>query len=122
MTGRLYYQDSNLLQFSARVLEADASGTRVVLDRTAFYPTSGGQPNDLGTLGGVAVLDVVDEGERVAHLLAAPVDAALVTGELDWTRRWDFMQQHTGQHLLSAIFADRYGWPTASVHFGTDAS
>lgn len=123
MTERLYYADSYLREFTARVVAADDAGRRVYLDRTAFYPTSGGQPNDLGTLGGVAVLDVVDEEERVAHVLAAPLaPGAEVTGAIDWPRRADLMRQHTGQHLLSAVLDDRFGWPTVSVHFGLEGA
>ncbi|HEX5633826.1 MAG TPA: alanyl-tRNA editing protein [Gemmatimonadales bacterium] len=122
MTERLYYADAYLARFDATVLERADDGRRLYLDRSAFYPTSGGQPNDLGQLGGVRVLDVVDEGARVAHVLEAPLLADRVTGEVDWARRWDLMQQHTGQHLLSAVFADRCGWQTASVHFGADVS
>ncbi len=122
---RLYYSDSYQTTFTARVVELTEGGRRVYLEATAFYPTSGGQPNDTGTLGGVAVVDVVDEGERVAHLLASPLAAAAgaeVEGRIDWPRRWDHMQQHTGQHLLSALFAEEHGLHTVSVHFGADAS
>ncbi len=122
-TERLYYTDAYCTRFSATVVDATDGGTRVYLDRSAFYPTSGGQPFDLGTLGGVAVRDVVDEDDRVAHLLAAPLaPGTTVEGEVDWARRFDLMQQHTAQHLLSAIFADRYGWPTVSVHFGDESA
>jgi alanyl-tRNA synthetase len=122
MTERLYYHDARLLQFDARVSELRAGGTHVVLDRTAFYPTSGGQPHDTGTLGGRRVVDVVDEDEEIIHVLDAPLDAtrdATVHGDVEWSRRFDHMQQHTGQHLLSALLADRLDAPTASVHFGT---
>ena len=122
MTERLYYQDAYLAAFQATVLERADDGRRLYLDRTAFYPTSGGQPHDTGRLGGVEVVDVVDEGERIAHLLAAPVPAGPVRGEVDWARRFDHMQQHTGQHLLSAVLEDLYGFHTVSVHFGQDAS
>jgi alanyl-tRNA synthetase len=122
MTTRLYYTDPYLTSFSAAVVKAAESGRRVYLDQTAFYPTSGGQPNDLGTLGGVAVVDVVDESDRVAHLLAAPLAGARVSGAVDWKRRFDHMQQHTGQHLLSAVLADLFGSATVSVHFGAEAS
>ncbi|MBK8005082.1 MAG: alanyl-tRNA editing protein [Gemmatimonadetes bacterium] len=122
-TERLYYTDAYCSRFTATVVDASDGGTRVYLDRSAFYPTSGGQPFDLGTLGGVAVRDVVDEDDRVAHLLAAPLaPGTAVEGEVDWARRFDLMQQHTAQHLLSAIFADRYGWPTVSVHFGDESA
>jgi alanyl-tRNA synthetase len=124
-TERLYYTDARLLGFEARVVERSGDGRRVVLDRTAFYPTSGGQPHDTGTLAGIAVTDVVDEGERIAHVLEAPLEAAAgaaVHGAVDWARRFDHMQQHTGQHLLSALFADLHGHETVSVHFGPGVS
>jgi len=117
-TERLYYTDSYLTAFNAAVLEQTDGGRRVYLDRTAFYPTSGGQPFDTGSLGGVRVMDVVDEEDRIAHLLAAPLTARTVEGVVDWPRRFDHMQQHTGQHLLSAVLAERYGYSTVSVHFG----
>ena len=121
MTERLYYTDAYLARFDARVVDTADNGHRVYLDRTAFYPTSGGQPNDLGSLGGVAVTDVVDEGNRVAHGLAgALAPAQQLQGVVDWKRRFDQMQQHTGQHLLSAVFADVFGWDTLSVHFGAE--
>lgn len=125
MTERLYYVDANQRAFDARIVDMAGDGTRVYLDRSAFYPTSGGQANDLGTLDGVAVIDVTDEDERIAHVLAAPLPAAkgdTVRGEIDWARRHDHMQQHTGQHLLSAVLEDRLGLATVSVHFGADAS
>lgn len=122
MTERLYYTDAYCARFEARVVDTADDATRVYLDRSAFYPTSGGQPHDTGSLGGVAVTDVVDEGDRVAHLLASPLAGEVVEGIVDWPRRWDLMQQHTGQHLLSAVGADRFGWETVSVHFGADTS
>ena len=131
MTERLYYADSYLTEFDATVTERD--GVRIYLDRSAFYPTSGGQPFDVGVLRGDAhgtalqVVDVVDEGERVAHVLAPGSGSELavgtrVHGQLDWSRRFDHMQQHSGQHLLSAVFADLLGLATVSVHFGVDAA
>ncbi|HSR90299.1 MAG TPA: alanyl-tRNA editing protein [Gemmatimonadales bacterium] len=122
MTQRLYYTDSYLTDFTATVVERGDEGRRVYLDRTAFYPTSGGQPNDRGSLGGKRVLDVIDEGERVAHLVDGPLEAEKVQGSIDWARRFDNMQQHTGQHLLSAVLADAFGYQTVSVHFGSDTS
>jgi alanyl-tRNA synthetase len=125
MTDRLYYHDSYLRDFQARVVDVADEGRRVYLDRTAFYPTSGGQPFDLGTLGGVAVLDVVDEGNRVVHVLDRPLprgDVGDVTGEVNWTRRFDHMQQHTGQHLLSAVFEELSGISTVSFHMGAEVS
>ncbi len=121
-TERLYYTDAYLQRFTARVVVRADEGRRVYLDRSAFYPTSGGQPNDLGTLAGVPVVDVVDEADRVAHLLSAPLSADDVEGEINWPRRFDLMQQHTAQHLLSAVFADEFSYPTVSVHFGDDSA
>ena len=123
MTDRLYYTDSRLTTFDARVTSRSNDNLRVTLDRTAFYPTSGGQPHDTGALGGVRVIDVVEEGDTIFHVLAepAPLEGA-VTGEVDWPRRFDHMQQHTGQHLLSGLLHDLAHAPTASVHFGPESS
>jgi alanyl-tRNA synthetase len=121
MTERLYYTDAYTTQFTATVIEV--AGDRVYLDRTLFYPTSGGQPHDLGTLGGEPIADVVDENDRIAHVVARPSRLTVgqqITGTLDWTRRHDHMQQHTGQHLLSAVFEDLFGHKTVSVHFGDE--
>jgi alanyl-tRNA synthetase len=122
VTERLYYSDAYLTDFAAAVVARSEDGRRIYLDRTAFYPTSGGQPFDTGWLGDTAVTDVVDEGDRIAHVLAEPILGEHLHGRVDWPRRFDHMQQHTGQHLLSAILAERFGAPTVSVHFGTDAS
>ena len=125
MTDRLYYTDAYRTTFSAAVVALDDTAHRVTLAQTAFYPTSGGQPHDLGTLGGVDIIDVVDRDASIEHVLAAPLPAAVgdqVDGIVDAARRFDHMQQHTGQHLLSALFADHFGWPTVSVHFGADSS
>ena len=125
MTERLYYRDATLRTFSARLAEIADDGRKAYLDQTAFYPTSGGQPHDIGTLAGVTVVDVIDEGERIAHVLDAPIELARaveVHGEIDWTRRYDNMQQHTGQHLLSAVLDDLLQLRTVSVHFGDETS
>ena len=121
MTERLYYHDSYLTRFRARVVDASPDGTHVYLDRTAFYPTSGGQPFDTGTLNGVAVIDVIDEGERIAHVTASPVTGVEVEGVIDQPRRFDHMRQHTGQHLLSAVFIQLLDAPTVSFHLGAEA-
>ena len=108
MTERLYYTDATARQFEAAVVSTELVDGRhlVVLDRTAFYPTSGGQPFDTGTLGGRRVIDVIDrEDGSLAHVLDGPIEPGRrVTGEIDWVRRLDHMQQHTGQHVLSAAF------------------
>jgi alanyl-tRNA synthetase len=122
VTERLYYTDSYLTEFRARVVDRSFDGVRVYLDRTAFYPTSGGQPFDTGFIAGVPVLDVIDDGDRIAHVLAAPVEPGEAACQVNWQRRFDHMQQHTGQHLLSAVFAELFGIATVSVHFGAGSS
>jgi alanyl-tRNA synthetase len=122
MTERLYYQDAYLVEFRAAVVEAAEEGRRVYLDRTAFYPASGGQPHDLGALNGVPVTEVVDEGDRIAHVLAAAADAGEAAGRIDWARRFDHMQQHSGQHLLSAALIEVCGAHTVSFHLGQEIS
>jgi alanyl-tRNA synthetase len=122
VTERLYYTDAYLREFRANVIGRSGGGQRIYLDRTAFYPASGGQPHDTGALGGVPVLEVEDEGERIAHVLAAPVEAARVDCRIDWDRRFDHMQQHSGQHLLSAVFIERFGLATVSFHLGEECS
>ncbi len=123
MTERLYQDDSYRRRFQARVIEIRRSQSgqpQVVLDRTLFYPSSGGQPHDTGTLEGVRVLDVQEDGDVVVHTLAAPITTFEVKGEIDWERRFDHMQQHTGQHILSQAFANRCGGETVSFHLGAD--
>src|SRR6185503_3529015 len=128
MTDRLYYTDPYLKAFDATVDRVEARDGRVLvrLDRTAFYPTSGGQPFDTGLLGGSRVVDVVDEEDgSIAHVVegTGTLDAGrAVQGEIDWARRFDHMQQHTGQHVLSAAFDRLFGARTISFHLGSDAS
>src|SRR5208283_9907 len=109
-THRLYYDDSFLQIFDARVVRClpaepfrSPSGTmaawEVVLDESAFYPSSGGQPNDLGCIGEAKVLDVRDDGEDIVHIVDRELDTGAVQGSVQWLRRFDHMQQHTGQHL-----------------------
>lgn len=122
---RRYYSDSYTTGFSARVVEAPTVEGRpaAVLDETLFYPTSGGQPHDTGTLGGQAVTDVrIREGDgAVLHLLAAPLaSGASVEGRINWDRRFDHMQQHTGQHILSQAFVRVADAPTIGFHLGVD--
>ena len=120
VTERLYYSDSHLIEFDARVVDVTdrVSGwTAVVLDRTAFYPTGGGQPSDTGTLNGARVVECIDDGDNgVLHVVqgAAPSRDALVHGRVDWLRRLDHMQQHTGQHILSQAFVTLFNAPTKS--------
>lgn len=123
MTERLYYTDAYRTEFDAavRACTPAAGGFQVTLSQTAFYPTSGGQPFDVGVLGGRTVLDVIDGEEAgVVHVVDGPLDAgATVHGVVDWTRRFDHMQQHTGQHVLSAAFEIECQARTESFHLGT---
>jgi len=126
VTDRLYYTDPALLEFDAMVASCDMVDGRiiVVLDRTAFYPTSGGQPFDVGTLGTARVVDVVDlEPHRVGHVVdrELPVGSA-VHGTVDKARRFDHMQQHTGQHILSAAFDRLFHARTVGFHLGAEVS
>ena len=125
MTERIYYREPACRAFDAvvtRSLERDGKPA-VHLDRTAFYPTSGGQPFDTGRLGDVTVLDTIDEDEDIVHVVSAPIHAgSTVRGEIDWPRRFDHMQQHTGQHVLSAAFDRLFDNRTTSFHMGTESS
>ncbi len=127
-TRRLYFEDPYLTEFEAVVLERTEVRERpaVVLDRTAFYPESGGQPPDRGTLGGREVVDVQEEAGRIVHVLGAPLaeDAAgeTVRASVDATRRFDHMQQHTGQHILSQAFLEILRGETRSFHLGPEDS
>jgi alanyl-tRNA synthetase len=154
MTERLYYNDSFLKEFDAKVLSCvrdeprtidksrvkdesrtkddppaqDGERWRVVLDRTAFYPTSGGQPHDTGTLGDARVAEVLDsepdaDGKSdVLHFTDRALQPGPVHGTIDWERRFDHIQQHTGQHLLSAAFIELFKMPTVSFHLGREIS
>src|SRR5688572_14413033 len=123
---RLYYTDPYLVEFDAVVRETTPQSDRwkIVLDRTAFYPTSGGQPFDTGTLGDARVVDVFDQEDgTIGHLVDSEIETnSRVRGHVDWPRRFDHMQQHTGQHLLSAAFEREAGAKTVSFHLGTSAS
>ena len=119
-TRKLYWQDPYRSTFTARVVQR-LNGERpgAILNRTIFYPTGGGQPHDTGLLGGVRVIDVSsDDDGNITHWLEAPLpeDADEVSGEIDWARRYDHMQQHSGQHLLSAAFQDILYRPTIGFH------
>jgi alanyl-tRNA synthetase len=127
-THRIYYDDSFARDFEAKVLTCEpcVHGTtpawEVVLDETALYPTSGGQPFDRGKLDDGNVLDVRDDGDEIIHIVDRELQPGPVHGCVDWPRRFDHMQQHTGQHLLSAMFQERFGRPTVSFHLGAELS
>lgn len=118
---KLFYEDSHLRSFSATVTGCTQTekGYYVTLDATAFYPEGGGQACDTGTLGDAKVLDVQEKGEEILHLCDKPLPVGeTVNGEIDWERRFDLMQQHTGEHILSGIIHSRYGYQNSGFHVG----
>ncbi|MDD5015661.1 MAG: DHHA1 domain-containing protein [Atribacterota bacterium] len=125
MTKRLYYQDSYLKEFKAKVLKKIKVDNQpvVVLDKTAFYPTSGGQPYDKGFIQDVPVVEVVEEGDEIIHILKEEIKEKInseVIGKIDWKRRFDHMQQHLGQHILSGSLMEIWGAETVSFHLGEE--
>jgi len=129
VTERLYYDDSFLREFDAQVLACEPDDKpngprwRVRLDRTAFYPTSGGQPFDTGRLGNATVAEVIDgEHDEIVHFTDQPVAVGAIHGTIDWPRRFDHMQQHTAQHMLSAAFIELFQFQTVSFHLGREIS
>ena len=123
MTQRLYYENAFLQEFTATVVscEPEKSGFAVVLDRTAFYPEGGGQPGDRGTLGGVNVTDTRERGGEVVHLCDGPLEpGTTVEGKLDWLRRHDHMQQHSGEHLVSGLICYVYHCDNVGFHMGAE--
>ena len=124
-TRKLYYEDSHLKTFRARVLscQPEKDSFVVTLDATAFYPEGGGQAGDTGVLGGVRVLDTHERGETVAHYCAAPLEPGqTVEGTIDWEARFRRMQQHSGEHIVSGIINRRYGYHNTGFHMGADVT
>ncbi len=122
-TEKLYYVNQYQTEAEARVLSCEAAkgGWRVTLDRTVFYPTGGGQPCDLGTLGSAQVLDVSGQGEEIVHLCDAPLPVGeTVLCKIDWARRFSLMQQHSGEHIVSGIIHRRFGYDNVGFHMGSD--
>lgn len=119
-TKRLYFENPYQIEFEARVVERLSWREKpaVVLDQTCFYPESGGQPSDRGTLNGIEVLGVLEEDSKILHLLEDGISAGEVKGKIDWQTRFDFMQQHAGQHILSQSFHELYQAETLSFHLG----
>ena len=123
MTEKLYDIDPFLRDFTAAVLSCEeaAGGYAVTLDRTAFYPEGGGQPADLGVLGDAAVTDVRNRGEDVVHICSRPLPVGgTVAGAIDWDRRFDLMQQHSGEHIVSGLICGRFGCDNVGFHIGHD--
>ena len=118
---KLYYEDSHLREFTATVTGCKEvkNGWEVTLDATAFYPEGGGQPCDVGVLGDAKVLAVREEGEQVIHLCDKPLSGA-VTGQIGWNRRFDLMQQHSGEHMVSGVVHKLYGWHNVGFHMGSE--
>ena len=122
-TEKLYYADPFLKEFTATVLDCQAgkNGYTVTLDRTAFYPEGGGQPADHGTLDGAAVTDVHEKNGVIFHNVDRAVEIGkTVSGFIDWARRFDHMQQHSGEHICSGLICGRYGCDNVGFHMGTD--
>ncbi|MGV2940926.1 DHHA1 domain-containing protein [Mesobacillus sp. LC4] len=124
MEHKLYYRDAYLKTFAAELVEQkeDEAGRKyVTLSQTAFYPTGGGQPFDTGYLNGIKVVDVEEVDEEIRHYIKEALPATnRIEGEINWDRRFDHMQQHAGQHILSAAFEELYGYKTVSFHLGKD--
>ena len=120
---KLYYEDSHLRTFTATVTGCTQvkKGWEVTLDATAFYPEGGGQASDTGILGEAKVLSVREENEEIFHLCDKPLEiGTTVNGEINWERRFDLMQQHAGEHIVSGIIHKRYGWHNVGFHMGSD--
>jgi alanyl-tRNA synthetase len=120
-TEKLYYQSQYIQDFKTSILKQgkDEKGTYAVLEQTAFYPTGGGQPHDTGTINGVRVMNVEETDGEIRHYLESPLqEQEEYRGEIDWDRRFDHMQQHAGQHILSAAFEEAFGYKTVSFHLG----
>ena len=115
-----YERDPYLTRLETRILRSGEEKSRpfAILEDTVFYPEGGGQPCDLGSMNGVAVMDVQKWAGEVRHYLASPLVEGPASLELDWVRRFDHMQQHTGQHLLTAVAQDRFQWETTAFHLG----
>lgn len=122
-TEKLFYQDAYLKTFTARVVDCvpRKSGYAVVLDRTCFYPEGGGQPGDRGTLNGIPVADTHEKDGQVLHYTMEPLEiGAEVTGQIDWERRFDLTQQHSGEHMVSGVIHRIYGYDNVGFHMGAD--
>jgi alanyl-tRNA synthetase len=124
ITRRLYYQDSYQVEFEADVIERRTTEGKpaLILDQTCFYPESGGQPDDRGAIDGIKVLRVLEDDEKIIHVLEEDVSSDRVKGKVDWQRRFDHMQQHSGQHILSQSFYELFRAETLSFHLGESVS
>jgi len=123
-TKRLYFEDPYQIEFEANVVKSFSheANPALILDQTCFYPEGGGQPADKGTLDGILVIHVLEQDEQIIHVLEKEVSADVVKGKIDWTTRFDHMQQHAGQHILSQCFIQLYDAATRSFHLGEETS
>lgn len=122
-TKRLFYENVYQQEFEAEILKCDKDekGIYVVLDQTVFYPEGGGQPSDRGVLGDTQVMDVQYEGEEIRHYVRTPLEEGIrVFGKIDWQRRFDLMQQHSGEHIVSGIIHEKYGYDNVGFHMGEE--
>ena len=124
MKNLFYYEDAMMKEFTAQVVKTgkDETGNFIVLDNTAFYPTGGGQPHDTGWINELEIIDVEKIDEEIRHYTAADVSdiSGEISGKLHWSRRFDHMQQHAGQHILTAAFVELFDMATVSFHLGTE--
>lgn len=124
MKDLLYYQDATIAEFQANVIKTgnDENGHYIVLDNTAFYPTGGGQPHDTGSIQDIEIINVEKVEDEIRHYTTKNVSniPGEIFAKLNWTRRFDHMQQHTGQHILTAAFVELYDMATTSFHLGTE--
>ncbi|MFX3623335.1 MAG: DHHA1 domain-containing protein [Ectobacillus sp.] len=122
MTKKLYYEDAYLTTFTSPIIKhgKDLNGLYVVLEQTSFYPVGGGQPCDTGTLNDIEVINVEELDGEIRHYIAEELTEQIVTGAVNWERRFDHMQQHAGQHILSAAFMELFDMPTVAFHLGRD--
>lgn len=124
MTDPAYHRNAYLTELDSEVVECgeDSGVPFAVLADTIFYPEGGGQPSDRGAIAGIAVVDVQKSGDAIRHFVQHPLRPGPVHLDIDWARRWDHMQQHTGQHLLTAVALRDFGWPTTAFHLGPEVS
>jgi len=125
LNKRLYYKDPYLKEFKGKILEKIRIDGKpaIVLDNTCFYPTSGGQPNDLGYIQNMPIVDVIEDKEKIVHILKEDIEEKCedtIIGKIDWKRRFDHMQQHSGQHILSAAFEKLWDADTVSFNLGDE--
>jgi len=125
LSKRLYYEEPYLQEFKGKILEKIKinSKSAIILDKTCFYPTSGGQPNDLGFIQNISIIDVIEDNDKIIHVLKNDIRekcGEVVIGKINWERRFDHMQQHSGQHILSAAFEKLWNADTVSFHLGDE--